>query len=154
MITLAPLSAAQRIAAASAVSGIDPSGFTTFATSSCDEYAIPTIPVESSFAAISPAMKVPCPSVSTNGLPPTKLFASTICPARSGMVLSAPESTIATFTGARTGGVGHASKAWSSVRYHCFGASGSAGVKAAAGAASRSAAVMATSSARFISRSR
>ncbi len=67
---------------------------------------------------------------------------------------SMPESTIATFTGARIGGVGHASKAWSSVRYHCFDASGSVGMKAAAGAASRSAAVMATSSARFISRSR
>ena len=35
------------------------------------------------------------------------------------------------------GGSGQASKAWSSCRYHCFGASGSVGVNAAAGAARR-----------------
>ena len=73
---------------------------------------MPTMPVESSFAAISPATKVPCPSVSTYGLPPTKLLASAIWPAKSGSVLSMPESTIATFTGASVGGgVGQASNA-------------------------------------------
>ena len=98
-MTRAPLSAAQRIAAASAASGIVPSGFTTFATSSCEVYAMPTMPCVSRFAAISPAMNVPCPSVSTHGSPPTKLRASSRRPWKSGSEQSTPESTIATLTG-------------------------------------------------------
>jgi hypothetical protein len=102
---------------------------------------MPAIPCVSRFAAISPATNVPCPSVSTSGLPPTKLFASAMRPAKSGSVPSTPESTIATRTGARSaGGVGQASNAWSSARYHCLTASGSAGVNAAAGAAATRAA--------------
>ena len=85
-----------------------------------------------------PATNVPCPSVSMHGSPPTKLRASAMRPWKSGSEQSMPESTIATFTGASVvGGSAHASKAWSSWRYHCFGASGSAGVNAAAGAADR-----------------
>ncbi len=62
-------------------------------------------------------------------------------PWKSGSEQSTPESTIATFTGASVvGGSGHASNAWSCWRYHCFDASGSVGVNAAADAAHASAA--------------
>ena len=57
---------------------------------------MPTIPCVSRFAAISPATNVPCPSVSTSGLPPTKLRESAMRPAKSGSVASIPESMIAT----------------------------------------------------------
>ncbi len=150
-MTRAPLSTAQRIAAASATSGMVPSAVTTFAMRSCAVYAMPTMPVVPRSAAISPATKVPWPSVSRQALPPTKLFSAASRPLKSGSAQSRPESTTATFTGCRSsGGVVHASKAWSSCRYHCRGASGFVGVKAAAGATAANAAVTATSSARRI----
>ena len=91
------------------------------ATSSWDEYARPTTPAWFNAPAISPATIVPWPSLSMQGLPPTKVFCPTICPVKSGSEQSTPESMTATFTGAaNVGGVAHASNAWSWSRYHCF----------------------------------
>ena len=106
--------------AASALSGIVPSGATTLATSRWDDQARPTTPAVSRVPAISPATIVPCPWLSMQGLPPTKLFDRAIWSCRSGSEQSTPESTIATFTGSSSGGPGHASNALSRLRYHCF----------------------------------
>src|SRR5262245_62012721 len=113
LTTLAPWFTAQRIAAASALSGIVPSWATTFATMSCEEKAMPTTPAEFRAPAISPATIVPWPSLSTHGLPPTKLFPLAICAGwKSGNEQSTPESMIATFTESSVGGAtGQASKA-------------------------------------------
>ena len=143
------------MAADSALSGIVPSARTTFATISwADGYAIPTIPWPSRFAAIIPATKVPWPCGSVLQSPPTKLRPRTMRPAKSGWFASIPESTIATFVGMKSvwaGGSGQRSNAWSAARYHCFAASGSVGVNAAAVPAATSAATAAPASARIIS---
>ena len=104
LITRAPWSTAQWIAADSASSEIVPSVSTTFAISSWAGKAIPAMPTPLFIAAaISPATKVPCPCSSVSALPPTKLFESRIRPANSGWPPSIPESTTATRTGARIG---------------------------------------------------
>ena len=69
-MTRAPLATAQRIAFASASTGIDRCGPTTFAIRSSAGGASPAIPTPSSVcAAIRPATNVPCPWVSTVGRP-------------------------------------------------------------------------------------
>ena len=93
LITRAPFATAQRIAFASASTGIERCGPTTFAISSSAGGASPAMPTPSSVsAAIRPATKVPCPCVSTVGGPLTKLFAAAIrlcssgwCPVDSGV---------------------------------------------------------------------
>ena len=121
-MTRAPRCTAQRMASASARSGIVPSAATTLATMSWEEYARPTTPASFSAPAISPATIVPCPWLSMHGLPPTKLFEAATWLAKSGSAQSTPESMSATLTGCRGGGaVGQASNAWSCSRYHCFG---------------------------------
>ena len=98
----APFATAQRIAFASASTGIDRSGPTTFATRSSAGGARPAIPRPSFvWAAIRPATNVPCPWVSTVADPPTKLFDPTIRPRSSGCLPSMPESMTATRTDAR-----------------------------------------------------
>ena len=107
--------------AASALIGIVPSAATTLATSSWDEKARPTTPAWFRAPAISPATIVPCPSLSMQALPPTKLFSPAIWFSKSGSEQSTPESMTATFTGANGGGApGQASNALSWPRYHCF----------------------------------
>ena len=133
--------------AASALIGIVPSEATTLATTSWDEYATPTTPPVSRAPAISPAAIVPWPSLSTHGLPPTKLFFAAIWFWKSGSEQSTPESTIATFTVASGGGAGQASNALSWLRYHCFAKYAFAGVNAKAADVATSAATTATSSA-------
>ena len=65
-MTRAPFATAQRIAFASASTGIDRCGPTTFATSSSAGGASPAMPMPSFVcAAIRPATNVPCPCVST-----------------------------------------------------------------------------------------
>ena len=152
-MTRAPLSAAQRIAAASAASGIVPSALHDLRDEQLrrvgdaddalrvevrrdlagDERAVP-LGVDARIAADEAARVERCR------------------PWKSGSEQSTPESTIATLTGWSTvGGSAHASNAWSSWRNHCLGASGSVGVNAAAGAAAASAATASASSARRIS---
>ena len=132
LITRAPFLTAHWIAFTSASTSIRSSPLTTLATSSSADGAIPAIPIAlSTPAAISPATKVPCPSLSTRAEPPTKLSASTILPANSGCVASIPESITATRTAA-SGGEGAASqksKARVAFRCHCF--NGSFGTQAA-----------------------
>ncbi len=147
MITRAPWSTAQWIAADSASSEIVPSASTTFAIRSCAGKAIPAMPTPLSIeAAISPATKVPWPCSSVSALPPTKLFASAIRPANSGWPPSIPESITATRTAGSSGGSSQVSNARSWSRYHCSGASGSfvTNAAAAAGAASAATTIAAT----------
>ena len=104
LITRAPRSTAHRIARTSASIGIDREGVTTFATRSSAEGARPAMPIPlSTPAAISPETKVPWPSASTVGEPPTKLSASSHCPTSSGCLRSAPESMTATGTDSKAG---------------------------------------------------
>ena len=56
---------------------------------------------------MSPATNVPWPSESVRALPPTKLSASRIFPARSGWEASTPESITATGIGSNDGRVSH-----------------------------------------------
>ncbi len=108
LITRAPLSTAQRIAFASASTGIALDFVTTFATRSCADGASPAIPTPlSTPAPMSPATKVPCPSSSVFAEPPTKLSLSRIFPARSGCDASTPESMTATGIGSNDGSVIH-----------------------------------------------
>ena len=87
----APFATAQRIALASASTGIDRCGPTTFATSSSAGGASPAIPMPSFvWAAIRPATNVPCPWVSTVAGPGTKLLEAAIRPCSSGWVPSTP----------------------------------------------------------------
>ena len=85
-MTRAPFATAQRIAFASASTGIDRCGPTTFAISSSAGGARPAIPTPSFvWAAIRPATNVPWPCVSTVAGPATKLFAAAIRPLQLGM---------------------------------------------------------------------
>ena len=119
LMTRAPLSTAQRIAAASASGEIVPSERTIFATSSFAGKPTPAIPWPLfSAAAISPATNVPCPFVSFSHELATKLLPSSIRLRSSGWAESMPESRTATRTPARFGTCGHASKALIRLRYH------------------------------------
>ncbi len=131
-MTRAPSSTAQRIARASASGEIVPSARTTLATSSRDGNATPAMPVPLlSAAAITPATKVPWPTVSLRGAESTKLSAAAMRFSNSGWVPSMPESMTATFTGSSAvGRSGQWSKARMAVRCHCFLASGSLTEKA------------------------
>ena len=127
-MTRAPLATAQRIALASASTGIDRCGPTTFATSSSAAGASPAMPTPSFVcAAIRPATNVPWPWVSTVAGPATKLFEAAIRPRSSGWVPSIPESITATLTAASGGSSIHASNDRFCVAYHCRGRSGSFG---------------------------
>ncbi len=130
LITCAPFLTAHVIACTSASTSIRSSSFTTFATSSSAEGAIPAMPTSSTPAAISPATNVPCPARSTFAEPPTKLFAPTILSASSGCSPSMPESITATRTAGSNGSSSQKSKARFAVRCHCRSASGSVGTKA------------------------
>ena len=100
LITRAPLSTAQRIAATSPLSDTEPSDPTTLAIISRALNARPAMPsLLNGFAPISPATNVPCPCSSVYGDPPTKDFAATMRPVNSGCVPSMPESITATLTG-------------------------------------------------------
>ena len=104
LITCAPWSTAQRIAAASASGETVSSEPAIFPMISCAGKAMPTIPLPSIAAAISPATKVPWPCSSVKGFPPMKLFAAAMRAfGNSGFVPSRPESTIATRTGLSAG---------------------------------------------------
>jgi hypothetical protein len=108
LMTRAPLSTAQRIAFASASTGIARDFVTTFATSSSADGASPAIPMPLfTPAPMSPATKVPWPRVSVRAEPPTKLSASRIFPARSGWLASTPESMTATGIDSNEGSVIH-----------------------------------------------
>ncbi len=107
-MTRAPLSTAQRMAFASASTGIVRCLVTTFATSNCAEGARPAMPIPlSSLAPMSPATKVPWPKVSSSAEPPTKLWASRIFVASSGCDASTPESMTATGIASNEGSVTH-----------------------------------------------
>ena len=109
LITRAPFSTAQRIARASASTGIVRDFVTTFATRSSAEGASPAMPIPlPTPAAISPATNVPWPRVSVAG-PPTKLFEPMILPASSGCAVSTPESITATGICSSAGSVTHGS---------------------------------------------
>ena len=128
LITRAPFATAQRIALASASTGIERCGPTTFAIRSCAGGARPAMPMPSFvLAAIRPATNVPWPCVSTVADPLTKLFAAAIRPRSSGCVPSTPESITATRTAASGGGSVHASNDRFWAAYHCRGRSGSFG---------------------------
>ena len=72
LMTRAPWSTAQRIAATSAGSETSPSAATTFATIRRALNARPAMPIPfAGLAAISPATNVPCPCSSWYGEPPT-----------------------------------------------------------------------------------
>ena len=127
-MTRAPFATAHLIARASASTGIERWGPTTFATRSCAGGARPAIPTPSFVrAAMSPATNVPCPCVSTVAGPETKLFAAAMRPRSSGCSPSTPESITATRTGARGGSSTHASNARFCAAYHCRGRNGSSG---------------------------
>ena len=116
------------MAFASASTGIDRWGPTTFATSNSAGGARPAIPTPSFVcAAIRPATKVPCPWVSTRAEPETKLRAAAIRPFSSGCVPSTPESITATRTPASGGGSAHSSNDRFCTAYHCFAKNGSSG---------------------------
>ena len=127
-MTRAPFATAQRIAFASASTGIDRCGPTTFAIRSSAGGARPAMPTPSFVsAAISPATNVPWPWVSTVAGPATKLLAAAIRPRSSGCVPSMPESITATRTAASGGGSVQASKDRFCAAYHWRGRNGSLG---------------------------
>ena len=94
----------------------------------------------SSAAAISPATNVPWPSRVGERLPPTKLFASAIRPAKSGWPPSMPESTTPPSPAGAPAASGQASNAWILGEVPLRRRERIVGVNAAAGAAATSAA--------------
>ena len=86
-----------------------------------------------------------------HALPPTKLRCAAIRPCEVGKrAVDAGVDDRDLDRREVVGGDGHASKAWSAARYHCFAGVGFVGANAAAGAAAASAATTAPSSAAFV----
>ena len=122
LMTRAPLSTAQRIAFASASTGIVRDFVTTFATSSCADGARPAMPTPlSDSAPMRPATNVPCPSVSDRGGPADEALRVEDPPRRSGCVPSTPESMTATRTRRERWGWSHEVERRLWVAYHWRG---------------------------------
>ena len=125
LITRAPRSTAQRIACASASTGMERSPRTTLAMISSADGASPAMPIAlSEPAPTMPATIVPWPWRSLT-VPSTNERAATIRPTNSGWPRSIPESTTATRTGASGGSTLHASNTRVRWTYHWSGARGS-----------------------------
>ena len=131
---LAPFATAQRIALASASTGIDRCGPTTFATSSSAGGASPAIPMPSFVcAAIRPATNVPCPCVSTVAGPGDEALGGRYPPLQLGMGAVDPGVDHGHANRRKGGGSGQKSNARFWAAYHWRCRKGSFGPNAAAG---------------------